>query len=399
MAAGTDKWIAAVLFVFLGHALSADTFQHKSSDQVFHGFVIQTDENGLTSIQTTESGIQKVNLSEYQVQSNSIGRNQTVPILSINDEISYEIETAAFEQALLKESQKGPLFILIEIDTPGGRVDLTQRLCAAISQLQFCPTVAFIKGEKNLGAYSAGSAVALACGKIYMAPNTAMGAATAIVNIDGTLKTEKDVFGEAIGEKFASAWRNYLAALAEKNNRPGILAKAMENKEIEVLEIQRDGKTCFIDAREKRFSDRVISVFCKQGELLTLTPERAVHCGMAEGIADTRIGLLEMLKADQAEIQVNQDLPKARQELEQVIKRFNKLMEMLDLNFKKLEAKDQQQSLRRPDAMKSLQEILKQADYLIRLKQKYPDVPVDEERLVEFRNSVRAEYESIRAIR
>jgi hypothetical protein len=392
-------WILPILYFSFTIALSADTFKHKTSDKVFHGYAIEIDQNGLTSIQTTDSEIRKVNLSEYQIQSDSTGRNKTVSVLAINDQIAFEIETAAFEQALLNESKKGPLFILIEIDTPGGRVDLTQRLCAAISELRFCPTVAFIKGEKNLGAYSAGTAVALACDKIYMAPNTAMGAVTAIVNVDGMYKTEKDVFGETIGEKFGSAWRNYLAALAEKNNRPGILAKAMENKEIEVLEIQRDGKTLFIDSRDKLPSDKVISVFCKQGELLTLTPDRALHCGMAEGIADTRLNLLEKLDAAGAEVQINQDIPKAREELNGVIKRFNKLMEMLDLNFKKLAAKDQQLSLRRADAMKSLQEIMRQADYLIRLKQKYPDVPVDEEDLVEFKNSVRAEYESIRAIR
>lgn len=393
------KWTLLTLyFVFIFFSF-ADTFKHKASSAVFHGFAMETDQNGITSIQTKESGIQNLNLSEYDMQTDSAGRNNTVSVLSIDDQIEYEIVTAAFEKALLDESKKGPLFILIEIDTPGGRVDLTQRLCAAISELRFCPTVAFIKGEKNLGAYSAGTAVALSCDKIYMAPNTAMGAVTAIVNVGGTYKTEKDVFGEDIGEKFGSAWRNYLAALAEKNNRPGILAQAMENKDIEVLEVQRDGKTLFIDSRDKLPADKVVMTFCKKGELLTLTPERAVHCGMAEGIVDTRINLLGQLEAAGAEIQINQNLPKAREELDLVIKRFNKLMEMLDLKFKELAAKGQQQSLLRADALKSLQDILRQTDYLLRLKQKYPDVPVDEDSLVNFKNTVKAEYESIRAMR
>lgn len=387
------------LFLVFGLVLPADTFRQNTGKKVFHGYPIETDENGLTSIQTVEAGLQTVNLSDYDIETNSEGRNRIVPVLPINDEISYEIETSAFEQALIQESQKGPLLILIEIDTPGGRVDLTQRLCASISELRFCPTVAYIKGEKNLGAYSAGTAIALACDKIYMAPNTAMGAVTAIVVVNGTVKTEKEVFGETIGEKFGSAWRNYLAALAERNQRPGILAKAMEDKDIEVVEVKRQGKTLFLESNDKQATDQFVETFCKKGELLTLTPERAIHCGMAEGIADSRINLLKELNAGQAEIRINEDVVKAREELDLVVKRFNKLMETLDLKFKELGAKSQRQGLRRSDALRSYQEILKQADYLIRLKQKYPDVPVDEQDLIQFKNSVMADYQSIRAMR
>ena len=393
------KWTCMVLCLSLSLIVRGDTFKNQKNQSVLHGYAIATDEDGLTSVQTVEGGIQKLNLSDYSIEQNPIGRNKTVAVLSIIDEIAHEIETSAFEQALVNESQKGPLFILIEIDTPGGRVDLTQRLCAAISELRFCPTIAYIKGEKNLGAYSAGTAIALACDKIYMASNTAMGAVTAIVEVNGRLKTEKEVFGETIGEKFGSAWRNYLAALAEKSNRPGILAKAMENKDIEVIEVKRDGKTQFIESNDKHPTDLFVEVFCKKGELLTLTPERAVHCGMAEGIADSRINLLTALDASTADVRVNEDIPKAREELERVIKRFNKLMETLDLQFKALDAKGQHQALLRSDALKSFQQILRQTDYLIRLKQRYPDVPVEENTLIEFKNSVKAEYESIRAMR
>jgi hypothetical protein len=80
-----------------------------------------------------------------------------------------------------------------------------------------------------------------------------------------------------------------------------------------------------------------------------------------------------------------------------VIKRFNKLMETLDLRFKQLEAK--QGNLSQPDAMKAFQDILRQTETLLRLKQKYPDVPVEETELIQFRNTVKAEYENIRTMR
>ncbi len=391
------KWIWIYLFQACQAFLAADTFRHLTQpDILYHGYVIAADENGTAEIQTQERGFQKINLSDFDVRINPEGRNRLVPVLSISDEIAYEIETSAFEEALRKEARRGPLFILIEIDTPGGRVDLTQRLCAGISGLRFCPTVAYIKGEKNLGAYSAGTAVALACDKIYMAPNTAMGAVTAIVETDKGFKTEKEVYGEAIGEKFGSAWRGYLAALAEKNKRPGILAKAMENMDIEVLEIRRGSQPLFIEAKNKQPGDQVVEIFCKKGELLTLTPERAVRCGMADGIAESRSRLLALLNASDVQIEVNQDIPKAREELELVSKRFNKLMETLDLRFQELTAK---QNPNRSEVLKALQDILRQTESLIRLKQKYPDVPVSEEKVIRFRNTVKAEYENIRTMR
>lgn len=389
------KWTLILLFLLCQIWATADTFRHLTQkDVVYHGYLVAADENGLSEIQTEQAGLQTINLSDFEIQINHQGRNRMVPVLSIDNEIAYEIETSAFEQALEKESRKGPLCILIEIDTPGGRVDLTRRLCAAISELRFCPTIAFIKGEKNLGAYSAGTAVALACDKIYMAPNTAMGAVTAIVETNEGLKTEKEVYGEAIGEKFGSAWRGYLAALAEKNNRPGILAKAMENMDMEVLEVLRGSRTMFIEAKDKQKNDQVIEIFCKKGELLTLTPERAVRCGMADGIAQTRIQLLAKLGIPDARMEINQDILKAREEIELVIKRFNKLMETLDLRFKELDARGS--SLNRADTLRTLQDILRQTESLIRLKQKYPDVPVSEKKVIQFRNTVKARYESVR---
>ena len=121
------------------------------------------------------------------------------------------METDAFAEALVEEADKGPLFILIEIDTPGGRVDLTMRMCSNIAQLKTCQTVAFLNGGKYGGAYSAGAAIALSCDKIYMVPNSAIGAATAIALTNGAPTSLTHAFGTDTGEKISSAWRNYLA--------------------------------------------------------------------------------------------------------------------------------------------------------------------------------------------
>ena len=125
--------------VFMGTG-TADTFTHKTKDVVYHGFMMQAVKDGKNIIQTQEKGPVEVNAAEYDVVYDTTGRNNFVSALSIIDAIETDYETQAFEEAIAEEADKGPLFILIEIDSPGGRVSLCKRLCAAITHLHTCPT-------------------------------------------------------------------------------------------------------------------------------------------------------------------------------------------------------------------------------------------------------------------
>lgn len=394
------RWvILAVLSVAAIHSTRADTFTSQDGATTYTGYVKSFDTNGIARVQTVEAGEIELNLSDYKTEYSYKGRNPFVSVLAIDDEIQYEIETAAFEAALLEEAAKGPLFILIEIDSPGGRVDLTRRLCAAISELRNAQTVAFVKGEKNLGAYSGGAAVSLACDKIYMASNTAIGAATAIVIAGDEVRTQKEVFGEEIGEKFSSAWRNYLAALAQANGRNGLLAQAMEDKDIIIYEIERDGKTLFVDPTDKQPGDKMLQVFCKKGELLTLSPQKAHRCGIADGITESRGEILKAMQAPDVEFRNCTQVAEAREEFDTVLTRLDKLSESLDLRFRALSAKSRNGGLTRTQALKDYRQIIRELEYLDRMIAKYPDIATEDEELQEFINAVKAEYESIKQMR
>ena len=135
---------------------------------------------GPTSVFTQEKGLLKLDPKEWEIKRDNLGRNNKVIVVPVDDAIQYEIETDAFEKAIAESSQEGPLFILVEIDTPGGRIDLAHRMCTAIIDAD-CNVIAFVKGGKNGGAISAGAAVALSCSKIYMTDNTVIGAATLVI--------------------------------------------------------------------------------------------------------------------------------------------------------------------------------------------------------------------------
>ncbi len=246
-------------------------------------------ENGQNVDFTQEDGNIPLNLAEYEVEYNFSGRNSFVSLFSIRGQIVSEHETNAFINALAEEANKGPLAILIEIDTPGGRVDLAKQMCAAIDEIRGCKTIAYIKGGENGGAFSAGAAISLACDEIYMSPQTTIGAATMLASTrSGYVLDMKRAYGEAVGEKYNAAWRSYLASLAEKNNRSGALAKAMADKDIEVVEISRGGAQLFVEPSDKRPDDKVIGTVCKKGELLAMPANKALACKISDGTAESR---------------------------------------------------------------------------------------------------------------
>ena len=389
-------WIVLVVFIA---PCFADTFKHKNKDIVYHGYATGKMNDGMNIVITQEKGQINVNLAEYEVEFNSTGRHSFVSLLFISGAIELEHETKALEKAIVEEAAKGPLLILIEIDTPGGRVDLAKRICAVINEIKCCQTVAFISGGKSGGAFSAGAAISLACDKIYMAPATSIGAATMIAVRDNEVTDMKEAYGDVVGEKFNSAWRTFLASLAQENNRSGALAKAMADKDIVVVEVKREGKTLFVESKGKRSSDTLVRTVCHKGELLTLSANEAAECNIADGVTESNQTLLVELGYGNVPIKKNEMLAEAKEEFEKVVRKFKKLNERLDLKFRELNAKAKRGALTRNRALRDFEVIIKNGKYLLNLKRSYPDIPYDEQDLIKFINSVKAEHASIKAMR
>jgi ATP-dependent protease ClpP protease subunit len=386
------------LVIFTAPGFS-DTFKHISKDLVYHGYATGQMKDGLNIVMTREKGRIDINLAEYDLEHNSDGRHSFVSLLSITGNINLELVTNAFVEAIAEEAAKGPLFILIEIDTPGGRVDLAMQICAAIGETKYCQTIAYVNGGETGGAFSAGAAISLACDKIYMAPGTSIGAATMIATGHGEVVDMKEAYGEAVGEKFNSAWRTFLASLAQENNRSGALAKAMADKDIVVLEVQRKDQTLYIEPKEKLPIDKLIHTVCSKGELLTLAADDAVKYHIADGLTDSQQTLLVELGHGSVPVRKNTKSDDAREEFEKVVRKFNKLNEKLDLKFKELSAKSQHGALTRNQALRDYEAIIKNAKYLLNLMRSYPDIPFSEQVLIEFINDVKAEHASIKAMR
>lgn len=139
--------------------------------------------------------------------------------------------------------------LIIEMDTPGGRLDTTKEI---IDWIRACrvPVYVFVNRE----AISAGAIVSLATKGIYMAPGGSIGCATPIMV---TQSGEVQELGEDVTEKIKSYTRTMVRSLAQENGYWEDLAEAM---------VDRD--------KEVKVGDRIV---CPAGKLLTLTTAEAVE--------------------------------------------------------------------------------------------------------------------------
>ena len=155
-------------------------------------------------------------------------------------------------RVLGEAKREGARAVILDIDTPGGRLDAVLQMRDAIldSPLR---TIAFV----NRTAFSAGALVAIAAAEIYMTPGAVLGAATPV---GGS--------GEAADEKMVSAVRSTFRSTAELRGRDPRIAEAMVDADVEVEGLVR------------------------HGQLLTLTTIEAQQWHYANGVAADRTALL-----------------------------------------------------------------------------------------------------------
>jgi ClpP class serine protease len=400
---------SALLILSAGVCL-ADTFTNRQTNETLHGYITSRlpgsaqsarqdnssqkaaeAEDGPTGVFTQEKGLLKLNPKEWEIKRDNLGRNNKVIVVPVDDEIMYEIETDAFEKAIAESSREGPLFILVEIDTPGGLVYLAQRMCTAIIKNADCNVIAFVKGGKYGGAISAGAAVALACSKIYMTENTIIGAATLVTSPKDKEQNKDKKYEDVVNEKYSSAWRAYLASLAQQNNRPSLLARAMVNGEnsIEVVEVNQGGKRLFIEPVNKRPDQQVARTWNKSGSLLTLTAREAVDCTIADGLVGSREQLLQQLQAGDANVVTDKKVANARKDLLLAQRKMNEALKDFDLKVEQSKYKQPAQKF-----MGMLREAKTDVETIKTLAKKYPDLHMDTESVEKELTSINAAYES-----
>ncbi len=189
--------------------------------------------------------------------------------------------------------------LVVEIDTPGGAIDLMWRIAHVLSDdsVDDLELVAWIHDH----AVSAGVLVALACDKIYMTPRGTIGSAMPVT--PGPTGIQSIPEDEGAREKVTSAMRSQFRAMAEERHRPPVLAEAMVDTNVEVREVRIDGVRKLIsgkewdDARASGNPPELVRTIARRGELLSLSASEAVELGFADGLASSLAEVIEKIGA------------------------------------------------------------------------------------------------------
>jgi hypothetical protein len=224
-----------------------------------------------------------------------------------------------------------------------------------------------------------------------MADDTAIGAATPVVMSKTGVKDLKSVYGATVGEKFLSADRAYVASIAEQNGRPGALAKAMVDKDIEVVEVTEDGEKLFIEPRERKKDQSVVRTWSKRGSLLTLTAGEAVECGIANGLAGSHKAIVSAFKLDNPRVIQNNEAAKARGMFEKAKEKFDELQISIDRYVKEIEICENKR-----EVVRFLDALIKNYEDVIAMGRAYPDLAIDEGSFKEAMNSAKTIRRNIR---
>jgi membrane-bound serine protease (ClpP class) len=157
---------------------------------------------------------------------------RTVYILPIREDIMPPL--VYLVRRGVKEAMAAKADVLVlDMDTNGGRVDVTEEIMTIISQFKG-ETVTYV----NTRAFSAGAFISVTTQKIYMAPQSVIGAAAPILlSPGGTGVEDMPSTAEA---KMTSGLSALLRAQAEKNGHNKEVVQAMIDKTTELI---IDGKT------------------------------------------------------------------------------------------------------------------------------------------------------------
>lgn len=200
-----------------------------------------------------------------------------VMIFEIREEIAkpaWRSTQLAFEKA----EEIGADYVLLHINTYGGRVDIADSIRTKILNSPI-PVIAFIDNQ----AISAGALISISCDSIFIRPGGSIGAATVV-----------DQSGQQVPDKYQSFMRSTMRATAEAHGKDTVIV---------------NGDTTFVWHRNPKVAEAMVDPkiyvpgISDSGQVLTLTAEEAIKIHFSEGLANNIQEVLEITGLQQAQLE------------------------------------------------------------------------------------------------
>ena len=269
---------AIVTLVVAGQHCCADTLVLNNGRQ-YEGQLISQDDR-LVTFEISQIGVRmilRLSASEVKQVISEVQEGPTYVVLPIVGTIGRDLEadsyvTAdAFIQVLDEIRTAKPDFVILLIDSPGGAIAEMDRIIAAIADARELKFIAYIND-----AHSAAAVIALTCPTIFMAPNSSIGAAVPFnLGPDGTPQN--------IQEKWLSAIRAGFRNAAKLGGHSPLILRGMSEIEIELAVVQQGGEPVVIEPT----TDNTGHIIKLKGQILTLTADEALACGLSEATVES----------------------------------------------------------------------------------------------------------------
>lgn len=172
----------------------------------------------------------------------------SVCVIQIHEDITHNT-LYLVRRGLQEATAKRAVAVVLDMDTNGGRVDVTESIIALLNRAPL-KTYTYVSAK----AYSAGAFIAAGTEAIYMAPGSVIGAATPVMMIPGQGVAE---LPKSFEEKLNSAMRALIRSTAQQKGHNPDVFEAMVDSDKELV---IDGTT-----------------INPKGKLLTLTNEEAAR--------------------------------------------------------------------------------------------------------------------------
>lgn len=326
--------VLGVLFFFSN--CFADTFVNSITGEAFNGYAGGRRKGNKTQVRVDGKAPRYIDLGRYEIRRNYLGRKNKVFIFPIKDSIDFIVEAETFEKAITLAAGQGPLFVLLEIDSEGGRVDLAQRVSSAVAGLDNCTTIAYISGGRVGGAFSTEAITALACDQIYMRRGTRIGGRSPYTPAPSRTRAQLPSYEGAIASispvdpNVAKEWPMYAATIAEEKERPVLLVNAMVDRRIEILEVIEGDEIILIERRNKKPRQAIVRNLSEKDEVLTLTATQAVRFGVVDKIVGSLDEVFAELSAGEAARARNTRMARARRRFQRPLNEMNQILAIID---------------------------------------------------------------------
>ena len=200
----------------------------------------------VVDIPNTDSGIDSE--SDPLSASTSANDSKTVYVIPIREDIMPPL-TYLVRRGIKEAIRDGATLLVLDMETNGGRVDVTTDIIEIIEQFPG-ESVTFV----NKKAFSAGAFISVATQKIFMAPGSVIGAAAPIMISPGGGGAQE--MPNTMEVKMTSAISAMIRAQCQKNGHDAAVIEAMIDKS---RELNIDGE-----------------ILCDKGQILTLTDSEAL---------------------------------------------------------------------------------------------------------------------------